>query len=419
MATRELWYANEGPAIFDDTALATGWYPAPYDTLAFRAALLSQAYVTDAPVLDLEIARRMDIDGTPGAILKAGASGLPADSLITEDATYILISSRILSSASMKLTTTPGAGKIIQGDADGNFSWATLTVVAHNILSASHTDSLTASAILGDIIHGNVTPVWARLAGNITTTKKFLTQTGTGAISALPTWGTIVDGDVPATHSGSAHHVAVTLATAGDTLLGLSGQTLDLDTQVANLIFAGPIAAPAAAPTFRSLVAADLGTTLSPTFAGLTVGALAGVLKATAGVLAGSAVHSDLGSIGENDHHTKFTTTEHSAIGDSAPHHAAVTVSAPISVIGQALSIINDVAAAITEVDTGAMANSDTVIPTSKAVTTSLAAKLNITSLVLPFYIAAGTLDTIPLTADQKLPFFDSAAAAKNISLTT
>jgi hypothetical protein len=36
--------------------------------------------------------------------------------------------------------------------------------------------------------------------------------------------------------------------------------------------------------------------------------------------------------------------------------------------------MVNDVAAAITEVDTGALANSDTVIPTSKAVTTALAA---------------------------------------------
>lgn len=44
---------------------------------------------------------------------------------------------------------------------------------------------------------------------------------------------------------------------------------------------------------------------------------------------------------------------------------------------------------------------------------------LLITSLVLPFYVEAGTLDTISLTADRKLPFFDSAAAEKNIALTT
>jgi hypothetical protein len=53
--------------------------------------------------------------------------------------------------------------------------------------------------------------------------------------------------------------------------------------------------------------------------------------------------------------------------------HSAVTVSAPISLSGQALSLVNDAAATVTEIDTGALANSDTVIPTSKAVTTAIA----------------------------------------------
>ena len=101
--------------------------------------------------------------------------------------------------------------------------------------------------------------------------------------------------------------------------------------------------------------------------------------------------------------------------------HDAVTVSAPIALSTQALSLVNNAGApaAVTAFDIGALANSDTVVPTSKAITTALAAKLNITSLVFPFYVAAGTLDTIPLTADQKLPFFVAAGGASNIPLTT
>ena len=68
---------------------------------------------------------------------------------------------------------------------------------AHAILSATHTDSLAAAVVLGDIVHGNATPAWARLAGNITTTKQFLSQTGTGAVSAAPAWAAIADADVP------------------------------------------------------------------------------------------------------------------------------------------------------------------------------------------------------------------------------
>lgn len=50
---------------------------------------------------------------------------------------------------------------------------------------------------LGDIIYEDATPAPARLAGNATGTKKFLTQTGTGSVSAAPAWGTITSSDLP------------------------------------------------------------------------------------------------------------------------------------------------------------------------------------------------------------------------------
>lgn len=64
----------------------------------------------------------------------------------------------------------------------------------------SNTDAATVSQVgfanpmttLGDIIYENATPTPARLAGNTTTTKKFLTQIGNGAISAAPAWDTTV-----------------------------------------------------------------------------------------------------------------------------------------------------------------------------------------------------------------------------------
>lgn len=41
---------------------------------------------------------------------------------------------------------------------------------------------------LGDITYGGASGVLTKLAGNITNTKKFLAQTGTGAVSAAPSW---------------------------------------------------------------------------------------------------------------------------------------------------------------------------------------------------------------------------------------
>lgn len=62
---------------------------------------------------------------------------------------------------------------------------------------------------LGDIIYENATPAAARLAGNITTTKKYLSQTGNGTISAAPAWAQIAAADLS---NGTTGTGAVVLA---------------------------------------------------------------------------------------------------------------------------------------------------------------------------------------------------------------
>lgn len=49
---------------------------------------------------------------------------------------------------------------------------------------------------LGDTLSENSTPAPVRIAGNITSTKKFYSQTGTGTISALPAWSQPVCSDL-------------------------------------------------------------------------------------------------------------------------------------------------------------------------------------------------------------------------------
>ena len=71
--------------------------------------------------------------------------------------------------------------------------------------------------------------------------------------------------------------------------------------------------------------------------------------------------------------------------------HAAVTVTAPIDLIGQAIKLVNDAAGTVTEIDTGVLANVDTVVPTSKAVTTAIAASGGLSpSLAIAYSIALG-----------------------------
>lgn len=59
-------------------------------------------------------------------------------------------------------------------------------------------NNLSPMTTLGDIIYGGTSGAGTRLAGNTTTTKKFLSQTGNGTISAIPAWAALVSSDIPA-----------------------------------------------------------------------------------------------------------------------------------------------------------------------------------------------------------------------------
>lgn len=54
-----------------------------------------------------------------------------------------------------------------------------------------------ASYTLGDLLYSSAANTLAKLSGNTTTAKQFLTQTGTGTVSAAPAWATIAAADLP------------------------------------------------------------------------------------------------------------------------------------------------------------------------------------------------------------------------------
>jgi hypothetical protein len=80
-----------------------------------------------------------------------------------------------------------------------------------------------AAYTLGDIIYSNATNSLARLAGQITTTQKFLSQTGTGAASAAPVWDTIPAGSITGLGTMStqnANNVTITGGTLNNVAIG-------------------------------------------------------------------------------------------------------------------------------------------------------------------------------------------------------
>lgn len=58
---------------------------------------------------------------------------------------------------------------------------------------------------VGDLLYSGSANNLSRLTGNITTTKKFLTQTGSGSASAAPGWNTIAASDLPGSFAGFAN----------------------------------------------------------------------------------------------------------------------------------------------------------------------------------------------------------------------
>lgn len=83
------------------------------------------------------------------------------------------------------LSATGGTSKAVMQEASGA-DFTVRQLASGDLSDASSIPVVT--PVLGEMIYANNTPSWAALAGNSTSTAKFLQQTGTGAVSAAPTW---------------------------------------------------------------------------------------------------------------------------------------------------------------------------------------------------------------------------------------
>lgn len=71
------------------------------------------------------------------------------------------------------------------------------------------------SYTLGDTLYASATNTLSKLAGNITTTKQYLSQTGSGAVSAAPIWATIAGTDITGAALTKTDDTNVTLTLGG------------------------------------------------------------------------------------------------------------------------------------------------------------------------------------------------------------
>lgn len=198
---------NNKPALFLETNSSAVNY------LSLRPASTGQAVSLSADGTDTDVYLNLKTTGA-GVVQLNGVQAVDVSSGQT-------LTNKGISGSANTLTNIPvsalnggtSAGSTTFWRGDG--TWA--------VPAGSFSNPMTT---LGDIIVENSTPAAARLAGNTTSTKKYLSQTGTGSISALPSWAQIALGDLSGFGTGVATALAVNVGSAGaPVVLGGAGGT--------------------------------------------------------------------------------------------------------------------------------------------------------------------------------------------------
>jgi hypothetical protein len=156
---------------------------------------------------------------------------------------------------------------------------------------------------LGDLLYSSATNTLAKLAGSVSTTKTFLTQTGTGAASAAPAWGSIAAADVsglaPSATTDTTNAANITSGTlAVARLSGAYTGITGVGTLTAGTWNGGTVAAGYGGTGFATYAVGDLlyaGTTTS-------LAKLAGVASGNALLSGGVGTAPAWGKIGLQTH---------------------------------------------------------------------------------------------------------------------
>ena len=203
--------------------------------------------------------------------------------------------------------------------AGGLPSWGNVALGSANAVSgtlgATNGGTGQSTYTLGDIIYSNGTNTLAKLAGQITTTKKYLQQVGDGANSAAPSWVQIAGADI----SGLG-----TMSTQNANAVAITGGTLD------NVVIGGSTAN---AGTFTNVNA----TTVTATTGSFT--------NVSGNGVALTAINASNISSGTIDNARTSGSTSNSAstivLRDANGSFGANIISAAFSGDGSAISAIN------------------------------------------------------------------------------
>jgi hypothetical protein len=137
-----------------------------------------------------------------------------------------IVGSRTLTGTANRLAVTNGTGSAGNPTFDidtayvGQTSITTLGTIgtgtwAGTAIGAIHGGTSQTTYILGDILYASTANTLSKLTGNTTSGIQYLSQTGTGAVSAAPVWATISGGDITGTALTKVDDTNVTLTLGG------------------------------------------------------------------------------------------------------------------------------------------------------------------------------------------------------------
>jgi hypothetical protein len=140
------------------------------------------------------VATLQPADGTHPGLVTTGAQ--------TWAGIKTLSSAPIMSGASITSATIPISSLATDPTNASNITSGTLPQAQGGTGATTQTLAFAAffktiATTLGDLVYGGSSGTPTRLAGDTSNTKKFLTETSSGAVAAAPTWGTIAAADVP------------------------------------------------------------------------------------------------------------------------------------------------------------------------------------------------------------------------------
>ncbi len=112
------------------------------------------------------------------------------------------------------------ASATLGGDITGTAGTATVVKIQNKTFPST--------VAIGDIFAVSATNAIVSVTGNVSTTKQFLTSTGTGTQAVLPAWGGVIEGDLPVPARSSLTSATNITWDVGSTRDALANVTLSL-----------------------------------------------------------------------------------------------------------------------------------------------------------------------------------------------